>query len=144
MWVSSLREGGPKGSNPVSKGIIEINLEGNGLDDTFAKDLAYFLKYDTWLRSLNLKNNNITDEGVKELLDLLEKNISLFTLDLRGNPGFNVKISQQFLSKLIFNMQNFKNNKRIERIEEIKEEEKSLSEFYKNSDNLNLPSHNSF
>ena len=39
-------------------------------------------------------------------------------------------------------MQNFKNNKRIERIEEIKEEEKSLSEFYKNSDNLNLP--NSF
>ena len=37
-------------------------------------------------------------------------------------------------------MTNFKSNKRYERIEQIKEEEKSLSEFYKNSDNLHLPS----
>ena len=94
MWVSSLREGGPKGTDPISKGIIEINLERNNLDDNFAKDLAYFLKYDTWLRSINLKNNKMTNTGIKEFLDLLEKNISLFTLDLRGNPGFNRKISQ--------------------------------------------------
>jgi len=35
MWVSSLREGGPKGSNPITKGIIEINLENCNLDDKF-------------------------------------------------------------------------------------------------------------
>ena len=76
---------------------------------------------------------------------LLKKNISLFTLDLRNNPGFTPEIAKEFLQKLIFNMKNFKTKKRFEKIEEIKEEEeKSLSEFYKNSDNLHLPSQNSF
>ena len=42
-------------NDPINKGIIEINVESNDLDDTFVKDLVYFLKYDTWLRSLNLR-----------------------------------------------------------------------------------------
>ena len=49
MWVNSLRDEKTM-VDPINKGIIEINIENNNLDDTFVKDLAYFLKYDTWLR----------------------------------------------------------------------------------------------
>ena len=41
---------------------------------------------------------------------------------VRNNPGFTPNIAKEFLSKLIYNMKNFKSNQRFEKIEKIIEE----------------------
>jgi len=43
------------------QGLLEVNLSHNQIDYLCVKDLAYFLQYDGWTRSINLRNNIINE-----------------------------------------------------------------------------------
>lgn len=47
------------------KGICEVNLENNELDDKSAIELVSFLKDDQWSRCLNLRENKLSEQGIK-------------------------------------------------------------------------------
>lgn len=107
VWLNGLRNESPP-SDLHKKGLCEINLERNFLDDTAAEDICKFLSYDKWLKSLNLRHNKLELKGCLEFIRLLTKNDSLLSLDLRDNPGFNRKLSHIVLEKLSSNMDLFK------------------------------------
>ena len=90
------------------KGLCEVILEDNKLDDEACKDIANFLRFDTWMRAINLKNNKIGREGIIEFIRVLSHNTSLLSLDLRDNEGFNRKASEIILECLRKNMKLFK------------------------------------
>jgi len=71
VWLNSIRNE-PTAEEPISNGLIEINLENNSLGDEFILAMMKFrVRYDTWLRSINFRHNNISQLGVKELLNIL-------------------------------------------------------------------------
>jgi hypothetical protein len=109
VWLHGLRNESPP-SDLHKKGLCELNLERNFLDDTAAEDICKFLNYDKWLRSLNLRNNKLELKGCLDFVKLLSKNETLLSLDLRENPGFNRKLSHIVLEKLSNNMESFKKN----------------------------------
>lgn len=107
IWLHGLRNEPP----PIDlhkRGLCEVNLEKNQLDDTAAEDICKFLCYDKYLRSLNLRKNKIELRGCLEFVKLLSKNDTLLSLDMRDNPGFNRKLSNVILEKLSSNMETFK------------------------------------
>jgi hypothetical protein len=107
VWLHGLRnESAPHDLH--KKGLCEINLERNYLDDTAAEDICKFLNYDKWLKSLNLRHNKLEIKGCLEFVKLLSKNESMLSLDLRDNPGFSRKMSHVVLEKLSNNMELFK------------------------------------
>lgn len=107
IWSLGLRGERPEDDLNV-KGLCEVVLQGNLLDDVAAKDICTFLQFDTWLRSLNLRNNKIEKNGIIEFIRILEQNTSILSLDLRDNGGFNRKASEIILEALRSNMQKFK------------------------------------
>mmetsp|Transcript_52280 Transcript_52280/g.131261 ORF Transcript_52280/g.131261 Transcript_52280/m.131261 type:complete len:917 (-) Transcript_52280:79-2829(-) len=62
-----------------------ISLEGCGLGDDAASDLAAVVKANKGIKKLSLKGNKLTDSGAKVLADAVAGNTTLVELDLSGN-----------------------------------------------------------
>ena len=107
IWLHGLRNE-PPSIDLNKKGLCELSLEKNLLDDGAAEDICKFLCYDKYLRSLNIRKNRLELRGCLEFVKLLSKNDTLLSLDLRDNPGFNRKMSNLVLEKLSSNMESFK------------------------------------
>lgn len=82
IWAYNLRGEYPE-EEISSKGLCEVNLEGNKLTDSSVREMISFLKEDSWTRCLNLKNNSIKGDGVKDFALLMKTNTALISLDLR-------------------------------------------------------------
>jgi len=78
VWLMGLR--GEKPDQSInSKGLNELNISYNLLDDKAATSLCSFLNFDSWLRSLSLRGNNIENKGVDEFVSTLQKNKSILS-----------------------------------------------------------------
>ncbi len=66
-------------------GIVNLNLNHNGIDSEGAKALAELLNTNISITKLILCANNIGDEGTKHLADAIQSNNTITTVVLNGN-----------------------------------------------------------
>lgn len=139
IWSLGLR--GEKPAEDLNvKGLCEVILSNNNLNDESMADMASFLKFDTWLRSLNISNNKVTKNGVIEIIKMLGQNSSLLSIDMRENEGFNRKASEIILERLRKNMMAFKTKFHLEDPAQLRKQRETSEGFddedYQNPEGL--------
>ena len=77
--------------------LMDVNLSGNFLDDSFAKDLALVLSKNPVLYKVDISNNPIGPSGGEAILNsLLKYNETLSSLgDLAQNMYMGVRIREE-------------------------------------------------
>ena len=69
----------------LSASLVELDLEGNGIEDSGGRALAKTLRLNTTLTSLNLNANRLGEGSGRSLAETLRLNTTITSLYLSGN-----------------------------------------------------------
>lgn len=82
VWAKGLRS---ESAEEDPKGLQEVVLASNQLNDQCIEVLTHVLNTDIWLKALDLRENKLTEAGIARLSEVLQRNKTLLYVDLRGN-----------------------------------------------------------
>lgn len=82
VWARGLRN---ESMDEEPKGLQEVVLCSNQLNDQSIEVLSHVLSTDIWLKAIDLSRNKLTEAGISLLAEVLKRNKALIYVDVRDN-----------------------------------------------------------